>query len=336
MIQQRAKMIGPLSNAPGPKTEITPQEKLATKKLVAAMGYSQSRNNIFKWTSYLKLLSDLKDKGSTSFLLCWTSEFKSYFFQHAKELDILLSWNKVYNFPLRQLCLRVIAEEANDFSGKSDIEEQWIYDRLHALQNIYWGDHLSVWDLDSTEREDFLASHGLKPTSTKSNIHVLCHGIKGQLESNKSIYISLVPYEGKSDKRTFGSKTASSDLLAVAPLVAVSPGDFLSIFPGRLCYTDQKPARAIGRPVLNLWLDYSEVMGKLNKMKVAKASEVSNVCLVWEGVNEVKGDKSFCQYLRILVIATQHIMPFDQLIRPSTGAGMLSGHDRTLGNPRRE
>jgi hypothetical protein len=42
---------------------------------------------------------------------------------------------------------------------------------------------------------------------------------------------------------------------------------------------DQKPARAISKPVLNLWLDYSEVMGKLNKIKVAKAGKMTNVCL---------------------------------------------------------
>ena len=132
-----------------------------------------------------------------------------------------------------------------------------------------------------------------------------------------------MPYQGKSDKRTFSNKTASTDLLAIAPLVAVAPGEFLGIFPGRLRYIDQKPTRAISGPVSNLWLDYSEVMGKLNKIKVAKAGEMTNFCLAWERVNEVKGDKSFCQYLRVLVIATRHIMPFDQLMCPSSGAGML-------------
>ena len=71
-------------------------------------------------------------------------------------------------------------------------------------------------------------------------------------------------------------------------------------------------------------------MGKLNKIKVAKAGEMTNVCLAWEGVNEVKGDKSFYQYLRVLVIATQHIMLFDQLIRLPSGAGILSKHNRRL------
>jgi hypothetical protein len=321
MIQQGAKKVGPLPKAPGPRSQISPQEKVAARSLVAALGYGQSRNNIFKWTSYWKLLSDLREKGGTAFLLARTCEFKNYFFQLAKGLGIILTWNDVYDFPLRQLRLRVVAEEAGDFSGKSEVEERRIYDRLHAPQNMCWGDHLSVWDEDSRERDDFIANCSLMPTSTESNIHILRYGIKGELDRNKSIFISFVPYEGKSDRRTLSNKTASTELLAVAPLIGIAPGDFLGILPGRLRYTHQKPPRAIGGPVSNLWLDYSEVMGKLNKIKVAKDGEVSNVCLAWEGVNEVKGDRSFCQYLRVLVLATRHILPFDQLIRPG-----LAGH----------
>jgi hypothetical protein len=321
MIQQRAKMEGPppegpLPNARGPKAQITPQEKSAAEQIIAAKGWGASRSNIFKWTSYLKLLSDLRVKGATPFCLCRTPKSKRYFFPHSKEFDTLLSWNKIYDLPLRQLRLRVIAEEADDFSGKSDIEERSILDRLHAPQNMCWGDHLSVWDQESTERENFLASHCVKPTSTKSNIDILRHGIKGQQYRNKHIFIDLFPYDGEQDKRSISSTTASSDLLAASPIAALSPGDFLGIFPGRLRYTDQKPVRSITGPVSNLWLDYSEVMGKLSKIRVAGTGEASNVCLAWEGVNEAKGDETRCQYLRVLVIATRHIRPFDQLIRP--------------------
>jgi hypothetical protein len=88
-------MIGTVPESSGPKTEVTAQEKPAAKKLIAAMGYGQSRSNLFKWTAYLKLLPNLRGKGITAFLLRRTSEFKSCFFQHPKELDTLLSWNKV-------------------------------------------------------------------------------------------------------------------------------------------------------------------------------------------------------------------------------------------------
>jgi len=91
MIQQRAKMIGPLPNPSSRKTEITPQEKAAAKKLILAMGYGKSKDNIFKWTAYWKLLSKLRDKRTTGLLLYRTHEFKAYFFQHPKELDMLLS-----------------------------------------------------------------------------------------------------------------------------------------------------------------------------------------------------------------------------------------------------
>jgi hypothetical protein len=207
--------------------------------------------------------------------------------------------------------VRTIAEEGNDFSGRSDIEEQWIFNRLHAPQNLCWGDHLSIWDHDLTEYENFITDHNIKPTSGKSNIHVLRHGLKGQPERNKSSFVSLLPYKGESGKRTLGARSGSTELLTVPPVVPILPGDFLGIFSGRLRYTDHKPPRSIPELVPNLWLDYSVVMGKLCRMGVAKADEMANVCLAQEGVNEVEGETSFCQYLRILVIATRHIMPYD-------------------------
>jgi hypothetical protein len=36
-------------------------------------------------------------------------------------------------------------------------------------------------------------------------------------------------------------------------------------------------------------------------MRVAKPGEKTNVYLAWEGVNEVKEEKSFYQYWRVLV-----------------------------------
>jgi hypothetical protein len=144
MIQQRAKMIGSLPNPSGRKTEITPQEKAAAKRLILAMGYGQSRDSIYKWTAYWKLLSELRDKQATRLLLYRTREFKAYFFQHPKELHMLVSRNRAYDLPLRQLGVRTVAEAGDDFSGRSDIEEQWIFNRLHAPQNPCWGDHLSI------------------------------------------------------------------------------------------------------------------------------------------------------------------------------------------------
>lgn len=84
-----------------------------------------------------------------------------------------------------------------------------------------------------------MANHNLKPTSTKSNVDVLRYSIKGQLDRNKSAFISLVTCEGQSDKRTFSNKTASTKLLTVAPLVAVTPGDLLGLFRAAPVYESE-------------------------------------------------------------------------------------------------
>ena len=90
----------------------------------------------------------------------------------------------------------------------------------------------------------------------------------------------VLPYEGISEKKTFGGKSPSAKLLAISPLVSGSPGDFLGVLPGRLRYIDTKPVGAIQGPVQGLWLDRSEVKEKLHWMKATKASEQTNVCLV--------------------------------------------------------
>lgn len=317
MIQQRAKMIGPLPNPSGPKTAIIPQEKIAAKQLVVALGYGTSRDNIFKWTSYWKLVSDLREQGGNNLLLYRTQEFKTHFFRYPKQLDILRAWNDVLDFPLRQLRLRVIAEEDGDFSGKCDVEEARISERLRAVRLGAWNNSLSAWSEDKAEYETFTAHHKTVATSGKSNQYVLCHGIRGKRDDNQSVFVSLVPYEGKSGKRVMSNKAASTKMLAVSTLAVVMPGDFLGLFSGQLRYVDQRPAKAIKGPFPGFWLDYSETPGKLNQMRVAKAGEATNVCVAWEGVNEFKGEKSFCQYWRVLVIATRKIAPFDELIRSS-------------------
>lgn len=212
--------------------------------------------------------------------------------------------------------MRAIAQADADFSGRCDLADQDILHRLHIPQAVIWKDDLSEW-ADSAEKGNYLAAQSVEAVSGKSNESVLRHGIKGDIDGNKSIYVSMIPYEGISGKKTFGGKTPSTKLVTVSPLVSVSPGDFLGIFPGRLRYTDEKSPGAIQGPVQGLWLDRSVVKGKLHWMKVAKPGEQTNVCLVWEGVNEVKGEKTFCQYWRILVLATRHIMPFDRLVRPA-------------------
>jgi hypothetical protein len=294
MIQQRAKMVGQLPKPSGPKTDITPQEKAVAKRLILALGYGTSRDNVFKWTSYWKLLSDLRNNGLSTLLLYRTSEFKTCFFRNAKKHETLLAWNQVLDFPLQQLRRRVIAQEGGDFSGKCDIENSGIFDRLRTARPGAWCDELTISDESNPEHENLSIIYTVMATSGRTNQYVLYHGIKGEKDCNKSVFVTLVPYDGKSGKRVIGNKPASTKLLSVSTLAAAAPGDFLGLFPGKIREADRRPSSGIGTPFPGLWLDYSETPGKLNHMRVAKAGEMTNVCLAWEGVNEVKGEKSFC------------------------------------------
>src|SRR5438045_614422 len=105
-------------------------------------------------------------------------------------------------------------EEGNDFSGRCDIEDRRIFERLRIPSKGAWGNDLCNWDQNPTKRDNFNADHCITPTSRESNINILQYGINGQLDHNKSIYVGMVLYEGESGKRTIDNKPASTKLLA--------------------------------------------------------------------------------------------------------------------------
>jgi hypothetical protein len=154
--------------------------------------------------------------------------------------------------------------------------------------------------------------HKIEPTSHESTTHVLLNGLNHDTEGNKSVFIDFVCYEVESEKTYYRGKHAISKRIVVCPVVPVAPGDFLGTFPGTLRYTKQEQVSIPGLegPMSSLWLDYSKVTGKLSYVKVAEAGEKTNVCLVWEGVNEVK-EGTLYESFRVLVVATRHIILFE-------------------------
>ncbi len=67
-------------------------------------------------------------------------------------------------------------------------------------------------------------------------------------------------------------------------------------------------------PTPSLWLDYSQVTGTLNQMRVVQPGGEANVRLAWEGINE-NVENGPCEHWRVLVVATRYMMPFEPLIR---------------------
>jgi len=176
--------------------------------------------------------------------------------------------------------LRVIAEEANDFSGKCDIEDEDILKRTGARREE-WANDSFKW-LHASKKEKCRLDHDIKPTSCESTAYVLLNGVNDDSERNKSVFINLVRYEMESEKIYYRGKRAVSKRIAVCPMVPVAPGDFLGTFPGALRYIKQEHMSTsdLLAPVSGLWLDRSKVSGKLSHMKVVEAGEKTNVCLV--------------------------------------------------------
>jgi hypothetical protein len=100
-------------------------------------------------------------------------------------LETLLSWNKVYGPALQRLRSRVIAEEANDFSGKCDIEDKDILKRTGARREE-WADDAFEW-LHASEKEECNLDHKIEPTSGNPLVHHVL-----AIKAVATIYIILI------------------------------------------------------------------------------------------------------------------------------------------------
>jgi hypothetical protein len=128
-----------------------------------------------------------------------------------------------------------------------------------------------------SEKAEYLANYNLEPSFYKTTVSIIRNSIKGNQNCNKSYFVDLVLYKIKSREDVI---PATCKYLAICPVIYISSGDFLGTFSGRICYTSQVPKAAIKGPVSMLWLDNSQVTGKLNQIKVAEAGNKTNVCLV--------------------------------------------------------
>jgi hypothetical protein len=126
----------PLPKPRGPSNGVSQEERRAAKELVITKKFGSSNDNVLKYRSFWRLLFDLRTYGVTLMLLYQTQEFKTNCFKRPNELETLLSWNKVYGPALQRLRSRVIAEEANNFSGKCGIEDKDILERTGARNKL--------------------------------------------------------------------------------------------------------------------------------------------------------------------------------------------------------
>lgn len=214
-------------------------------------------------------------------------------------METIVNWEKVYAVQIEQLKNRVLQLKEGDFMRRSYLGHQHVAQRLE-VQESSWNNAANEW-LSSDEETGFKLIDQLTLASADnlgvpSDSELTLEGGR-----DKSLFISLLP---KDDR-----------LLSVVPIIPVHEGDFLGVFAGTIRFSERfNNTHGICGPAENLWLDYSQVTGILNLMRVSEPGGDANVCLQWEFVNEQDGTQLSMSW-RVSVRAVRTIMPFKELIR---------------------
>uniref|UniRef100_A0A093UXY3 Uncharacterized protein n=1 Tax=Talaromyces marneffei PM1 TaxID=1077442 RepID=A0A093UXY3_TALMA len=303
IISKGAKLIDPatLPTPKGPLDDFTMAEKVATKVFMEEAGVGVSMENQRRCRNLWKKLSEMRQAGIGKILLYRTKEFDAYCksYTTASSLtDVVMSWEKVFGPLLEQLENRMMARSAGDFTGVSDLVQAPVAEVLD-LPKSSWTNAFNKWRFKQEASafglayEPVVASDPLWCISDQYNV--------SESGQNKSIFIFLFPGKNR--------------FLSVCPIVPVNQGDILGIFAGRIRFSDEfDNLYGIRGPFEKLWLDYSQITGTLNQMKVSRHSNEANVQLHWEPVNE-RGDKDSRVSWIVSVRAIKAITPFEEIVR---------------------
>ncbi|KFG86903.1 hypothetical protein MANI_002603 [Metarhizium anisopliae] len=157
-----------------------------------------------------------------------------------------------------------------------------------------WNNANNPWLSDAEESKDQSSAGAFQAPDGNQN------GQNGQ-NSDQSVFITLIPRDEK--------------LVYVCLIVTIHKGDYLGVFSGNIRYSDafDKKCGVCG-PTKDLWLDYGQVTGVLNQMKVSPPYGTENVRLEWELIDISVGMQRH-QAWRVAVRALRTIKPFEELIR---------------------
>lgn len=305
IIKKGADLLDPkeLPTSRGPLDEFTMAEKVATERFMREAGYGLSLANQRQCHLFWRRLFQMRNAGADKILLYRTKEFdrfcKSYSSEAGADLvEMVRLWEEKYGVHIRQLEERVAEESRGDMTGRLWLSQPFVAERLNDPA-IEWNSAINRWS-STIEETVFQSSGSHEPSAT------LLGGFfdlqpRAATTRNKSIFVTMQP---KDDV-----------FLMVCPIIAVQEGDILGVYAGEIRYSaDCHYAYGIPGPRENLWLDYSNVTGVLNFMKVSAPGGDSNVRLQWELIDERK-EANACLKWRVTAVALREIKPFEELIR---------------------
>ena len=105
-----------------------------------------------------------------------------------------------------------------------------------------------------------------------------------------SIYVSY-PVKALQISQSDDETPASKIVASPCPVVPILTEDFLGVMSGQLQYIPELRCsdKAIKRPDLKIWLDFSKITGKLSCVRSADFGTEANVTLTWKRYNNQHG-----------------------------------------------
>lgn len=314
IILKGARLIDPatLPTSKGPLDGFTPAEKVATQQFMDEVGFGVSPENQRLCRSRWKSLYELRQAGICKILYYRTKEFDNYCQKASKKeteislVETIKSWDRLFGPHLDQIEVRV-----ESFSKSSSLHEpetelsDFSKDLWNHVPNKWYSpEEAGAYQITDEHKTIFLDTTGnLLDPLTDDDV-------------NKSIFMSL---------------TRLSDRLpSVCPIIPIDKGDILGIFAGMIRFTEKcDPVYGIPGPIENLWLDYSQLTGILNHMKVSPPGGDSNVQLCWQLIRLPGESKPSLSWI-VSVRSTKRIMPFEDLVREAPQKEQYLLHRSTI------
>jgi hypothetical protein len=327
IILKGAKLLDPakLPTSKGPLDDFTSAEKHATRTFMKEAGYGTSYANQQRCRRLWRNLFKMRNAGVDRILLYRTKEFDNFCHEYPRDtepslLETIQRWDEIYGPHIKQLESRVTKENEGDYAGKSWLNESHVSARL-SIHETSWNNSGNTW-FSSAEETAFQSSgpHKVSPDELGGFSGIQTAGVRNR---NKSIFVTLLPKD--------------ESFLSVCPIIPVQEGDILGVFAGMIRYSEDFDATyGVPGPGDKLWLDYSQVTGTLNLMRVTPPDGDANVSLRWELLEE-EGKQGSRMTWRVSVRAVRAISAFEELIRaapqkvtqpgipPSVTCGMTVG-----------
>lgn len=153
-------------------------------------------------------------------------------------------------------------QNEGDYAGKLWLSQSHVAARLN-IDETSWNNSGNPW-FSSAEETAFQSSgHKASPEELRGFFGIQ---IAGGRNRNKSIFVTLLPKD--------------ESFLSVCPIIPVQEGDILGVFAGMIRYSEDFNATyGVPGPGDKLWLDYSQVTGTLNLMRVTPPDGDANVSL---------------------------------------------------------